>query len=43
MPAKSKKQLKKAYAAADRGEEWGKRMVAHTPRRARKRLMKGKK
>lgn len=44
MPAKSRKQLKKAYSAAGRGESWGKRMVAHTPRKTRSRLMKkGKK
>ncbi len=43
MPAKSKAQLKAAYAAKSRGESWGKKMVAHTPRKAKKRLMKGKK
>jgi len=40
MPAKSKKQLKRAYAGAGRGEKWAKRMVAHTPRKTRSRLMK---
>lgn len=39
MPAKSKKQLKRAYAGARRGEKWAKRMVKHTPRKTRKRLM----
>lgn len=43
MPAKSKAQLKAAYAAAGRGEKWGKRMVEHTPRKTRSRLMKKKK
>ena len=42
MPAKSKAQLRKAYAAANRGEAWGKEMVAKTPRATRSRLMKGK-
>ena len=43
MPAKSRKQLRKAYAAAGRGEKWGKRMVAHTPRAKRSRLMRKRK
>jgi len=42
MPAKSKAQLKAAYAAAHRGETWGKEMIAKTPRQTRSRLMKGK-
>jgi len=42
MPAKSKAQLKAAYAAAARGESWGKEMIAKTPRTKRSRLMKGK-
>ena len=41
MPAKNKKQLKRAYAGARRGEKWAKRMIAHTPRKKRKSLMKG--
>lgn len=40
MPAKSRAQLRKAYAAAARGESWGKEMVAKTPRKTRSRLMK---
>jgi hypothetical protein len=40
MPAKSKAQLKAAYAAKGRGEKWGKEMVAKTPRKTRSRLMK---
>jgi hypothetical protein len=43
MPAKSAKQLRRAYAGASRGEAWAKKMVAHTPRKTKKRLMKGKK
>ena len=39
MPAKSKRQLKRAYAGAGRGEKWAKRMIKHTPRRKRKTLM----
>jgi len=35
MPAKSKAQLRAAYAAAKRGEEWGREMVAKTPSAAR--------
>lgn len=42
MPAKSKSQLKKAYAACGRGEKWGCDMVKHTPRATRSALMKGK-
>jgi len=30
MPAKSKAQLRAAYAAAERGEKWGKEMVEKT-------------
>jgi len=41
-PAKNKAQLKAAYAAASRGESWGKEMVAKTPRKKRSRLMKKK-
>lgn len=40
MPAKSKAQLKAAYAAASKGKSWGKKMVAHTPRKTRSRMMK---
>lgn len=43
MPAKSKAQLKAAYAAAAKGQAWGKKMIEHTPRKARSRMMKGKK
>lgn len=43
MPAKNRAQLKAAYAAASRGEAWGKKMVAHTPRKMRSKMMKGKK
>jgi len=42
-PATSRRQLRKAYAAAGRGEAWGKKTVAHTPRKTRSKLMKGKK
>jgi hypothetical protein len=42
VPAKNKAQLKGAYAAAGRGEAWGKEMVAKTPRATRSRMMKGK-
>lgn len=41
MPAKSKRQLKRAYAGVGRGEKWAKRMITHTPRKTRKRLMRG--
>ena len=41
MPAKSKAQLKAAYAASSRGEAWGKEMIVKTPRGKRSRLMKG--
>jgi len=40
MPARSREQLKKAYAAAGRGEAWGKEMIAKTPRKRRSALMK---
>ena len=40
MPARSRAQLRAAYAAASRGESWGKEMVAKTPRKTRSRLMK---
>ena len=43
MPAKSARQLRKAYAAKARGEKWGAEMVAKTPRAKRSRMMKGKK
>lgn len=43
MPAKSGRQLRKAYAARARGEKWGKRMVKHTSRKKRSRLMKKEK
>ena len=47
MPAKSKAQLRAAYAAKERGEKWGEEMVEKThstkglPERVKKR--KGKK
>ena len=41
MPAESKRQLKKAYAACRRGEKWGCDMVEHTPRKKRSSLMRG--
>lgn len=40
MPAKSAKQLKKAYAEADKGKEWGKKMVEDTPDAVKSRLLK---
>ena len=43
MPAKSAAQLRAAYAAAERGEAWGKEMIAKTPRAKRSRMMKGTK
>lgn len=43
MPAVSAAQLRAAYAAANRGEGWGKKMVAHTPKTTQSRLLKGTK
>jgi len=43
MPAKSKRQLKKAYAEASKGKQGAKKMIEHTPRKTRSRMMKGKK
>jgi hypothetical protein len=40
MPAKSKKQLKKAYVEAKKGKKWAKDMIKKTSRKKRKRLMK---
>jgi hypothetical protein len=40
MPAKSKKQLKYAYAHID--EPWAREMIAKTPDAKKSRLMKGK-
>jgi len=37
MPAKSCAQLRKAYAAADRGESWGKEFVKETPKAMKER------
>ena len=42
MPAKSRKQLKKAYAEAAKGKTWAKDMIAHTPKKTRSKLMKKK-
>ena len=48
IPAKSKAQLRKAYAAKSRGEAWGEEMVAATkttkglPARKRKKRKKAK-
>lgn len=39
-PAKSRAQLKRAYAGCARGEKWACDMVKHTPRATRSRLMK---
>jgi len=38
MPARSGAQLRAAYAAAARGESWGKEMIRKTPRTLRRRL-----
>ena len=40
MPAKSGAQLRAAYAAKERGEEWGAEMVEKTSRSTRVRLMR---
>lgn len=40
-PAKSSRQLRMAYHAAEEGEEWGKKMVRDTPDELKKRMMTG--
>jgi hypothetical protein len=41
MPAKNAGQLRAAYAAAKKGQAWGKEMIAKTPEKMQSRMMKG--